>query len=444
MRSGDELKLVPSLSSVVQQDRPLRVLWLIDHVCYDGSLHGGGRLFYNLLPEFDPTRVQVFPYFLRSSEEVQRVFADAPVPVTVLHLGKHNPLALWAIRNLCRQHQIDVMHLFCYASSTFGRLVSVWTGIPAIIHDFDTQIYFPYPLYLKVLDRVLARRTGRALAASPLCRAYMRDVRNVPGDRIELLLHAIPARCFAMSTRTEQGRARASLGWQQDAVIFCAVTKLGPERGNEYLLQAFARVAAARPNTRLMLVYKPTYYHRVPEAYAHLPTIHDAAYMQREIKQLASALGIAARVEFVEALDEPEQYIVASDVLVVPFLNERFSSVNLLEAFAYGRPAIATDIGEQREVIQEGHNGLLVPPGDEEALAAAMLRLVDDSSQRQQMGLAATALAQQYSVTATAERLTNLYAELAACRAARTSTAITATRAKFLSVWAGSACVGGF
>lgn len=429
MRSGDELKHVPSLSSVAGQDQPLRVLWLIDHVCYDGSLHGGGRLFYNLVPEFDTTRVQVFPYFLRSSQEVQRVFADAPVPVTVLHQGKYNPLVLFAILSLCRQHQIDIMHLFCYASSTFGRLASVLTGIPAIIHDFDTQIYFPYPLYLKVLDRLLARRTGRALAASPLCRDYMRDVRSVPGECIELLPHAIPSRCFALTTRTEQGRARVSLGWKQDAVIFCAVTKLGPERGNEYLLRAFARVADARPNTRLMLVYKPTYYHRVPEAYAHLPTIHDGAYMQREIKQLASALGIAAQVEFVEALDEPEKYIVASDVLVVPFLNERFSSVNLLEAFAYGRPAIATDIGEQREVIQEGHNGLLVPPGDEEALAAAMTRLVDDSSQRQQMGLAAATLAQQYSVTATAERLANLYAKLATCRSAKTPTATTASEA---------------
>jgi glycosyltransferase involved in cell wall biosynthesis len=311
-----------------------------------------------------------------------------------------------------------------------GRLASVLTGIPAIIHDFDTQIYFPYPLYLKVLDRLLARRTGKALAASPLCRAYMRDVRSVPGDCIELLLHAIPARYFALSTRNEQSRARASLGWKQDAVIFCAATKLGPERGNEYLLRAFARVAAVKPTVRLILVYKPTYYHRVPKVYAHLQTIHDGAYMQREIKQLASALGITARVEFVEALDEPEKYIVASDVLVVPFLNERFSSVNLLEAFAYGRPAIATDIGEQREVIQEGHNGLLVPPGDEEALAAAMIRLVDDPSQRQQMGWTAAALAQQYSVRATAERLANLYTELAACRSAKAPTATTASEAR--------------
>jgi glycosyltransferase involved in cell wall biosynthesis len=67
--------------------------------------------------------------------------------------------------------------------------------------------------------------------------------------------------------------------------------------------------------------------------------------------------------------------------------------------------------------------------GDEEALATAMIRLVDDSSQRQQMGLAAATLAQQYSVTATAERLANLYAELAACRSAKTPSTTTAREA---------------
>jgi glycosyltransferase involved in cell wall biosynthesis len=409
------------------QERPLRILWLIDHVCYDGSLHGGGRLFRNLLPEFDRAQVQVFPYFLRATEEIRRVFTDAPV--TVLDKGKYNPTTLFTVLNLCRRNKIDVMHLFCYASSTFGRLVSVLTGIPAIIHDFDTQIYFPYPFHLKMLDRLLARSTRRALAASPMCRTYMRDVRRVPGDRIELLLHAIPSQCFDLAAQTKQSSARASLGWDRDAVLFCAVTKLGPERGNEYLLRAFARVAAKRHNAGLVLVYKPTYYHRVPKTYAHLETIHDTARMRHEIDQLATELGISERVEFVESQDRPEMYMLASDVVMVPFLNERFSSINLLEALAYGRPAIATDMGEQREVIQQGLNGLLVPPGNEEALASAMDRLVDDPAQLRQMGLAAAASAQQYSVTAAANRLAGLYAELAAPQLGKRNAAAEASKA---------------
>ena len=392
----------------------LNVLWLIDHVCYDGSLHGGGRLYMNLLPVFDRAEVQVFPYFLRASAEVQQVFAKAPMPVTTLAKSKYDPTTLVTLYRLCRQHDIDVMHLFCYASSTFGRIVGTVVGVPTIIHDFDTQIYFPYPLYLKVLDRVLATTTRHALAASPMCRDYMRDQRRVPTDRITILPHTIPEARFEAAARLDRATARSALGWDPGHVVFAAVTKLGPDRGNEYLLRAFARVAAERTDARLVIVYKPTYYHYVPEQYRHIPGIRAPARMAQELRDLAAELQIPNQVEFVESLDKPDLYYGAADVLVVPFLHERFSSVQLLEGFAHGRPAIATALGEQRELMLDGQHGLLVPPGDEEALTAAMRRLADDAEARAAMGEHAAALAREYSVAESARRLTRLYRSVAA------------------------------
>ena len=51
--------------------KKLNVLWAIDHVCYDGSLHGGGRLYWNVLPHFDPERVRVVPCLLRASDTIR-------------------------------------------------------------------------------------------------------------------------------------------------------------------------------------------------------------------------------------------------------------------------------------------------------------------------------------------------------------------------------------
>jgi glycosyltransferase involved in cell wall biosynthesis len=394
----------------------LNVLWLIDHVCYDGSLHGGGRLYMNLLPVFDRAEVRIFPYFLRASNEVQHVFSTAPMPVTTLAKGKYDPTTLVTLYRLCTRHDIDVMHLFCYASSTFGRIVGNVLGVPTIIHDFDTQIYFPYPLYLKVLDRALASTTGHALAASPMCRDYMRDQRRVPADRITILPHAIPDARFDAAARLDRASARSALGWDRGHIVFAAVTKLGPDRGNEYLLRAFARLAAERTDARLVIVYKPTYYHYVPEQYRHIPGIRDTARMAEELRDLAVELQMANQVEFIESLDKPDLYYSAADILVAPFLHERFSSVQLLEGFAHGRPAIATDLGEQRELMLDGKHGLLVPPGDEEALAAAMRRLAEDIAARAGMGQRAAALARDYSVAETARRLTGLYRSVAASR----------------------------
>lgn len=394
--------------------RPLNVLWLIDHVCWDGSLHGGGRLFYNLLPAFDPNRVVAFPYFLRASDEVRRVFASAPVPVTVLDKGRYDPTTLSALLRICRRHSIDVMHLFCYASSTFGRTAGTMLRIPTVIHDFDTQIYFPYPLYLRVADRLLASGTGRAIAASPMCRAYMRDVRRVPADRIELMAHAVPDEKFTASQTRDE--ARTALGWDPGVTVFCAVTKLGPDRGNETLLRAFARLRETHPLARLVIVYKPTYYHRVPKSYATIPWIHDTAAMREQIQKLAEELGITRSVLLVESLDHPDSYVTASDVVIVPFEDERFSSVHLLESCARGRPAIATDLGEQRELVEHEISGLLVPPRDEAALAAAMARLMEDASLRARLGEGAAARAREFRVGSVASRLADLYERLVADR----------------------------
>ena len=393
--------------------RPLHVLWVIDHVCYDGSLHGGGRLFHNLIPAFDPGVVRIFPYFLRASPQVREVFDASPVRVTTLGRGKYDPTAFADLFRLCREHRIDVMHLFCYASSTLGRITGALNGIPALIHDFDTQIYFPYPLYLRVLDRLLAGSTAHALAASPMCKAYMRDQRGVPGDRIDVMPHAIPAERFALAARLDRAAARRELGWDARRFVFCTLTKLGPDRGNEYLLRSFARIAPRLPHARVAIVYKPTYYHRVPKAYENLPGIQDPARMRRDLDELARTLQIADRVDFVESLDEPDLYYAASDAMVVPFLDERFSSVHLLESLAHGLPAIATDLGEQAALLAGAEAGLRVAPGDEAALAAAMARLAGDETGRVAMSKAAVELANRYRVEACAERLAELYASLA-------------------------------
>jgi glycosyltransferase involved in cell wall biosynthesis len=396
----------------VSRSRPLNILWVIDHVCYDGSLHGGGRLFHDLIPAFDPAQVQVFPYFLRASEEVQRVFAACPVRVTTLNKGRYDPSTLSLLARLCRDHEIDVMHLFCYAASTFGRLASKVTGVPAVIHDFDTQIYFGYPLYLKLFDRLLAGATGHALAASPMCRDYMRDVRAVPGDRISIVPHAIPASRFEAAARQDRAAARRELGYADSDTIFAAVTKLGLDRGNEYLLRSFAQVAARHPDARLVIVYKPTYYHRVPTEYQHVEGLHDTARMRSELDAIIAELGIGARVRLHESLDHPDRYFAACDVQVAPFLHQRFSSVHLLEGLTHGRPAIATALGEVGELLTDGREGLLVPPGDEAALAAAMERLLADPALRSRMGQMAARLAEQYSVEASARRFADIYQRL--------------------------------
>jgi glycosyltransferase involved in cell wall biosynthesis len=191
------------------------------------------------------------------------------------------------------------------------------------------------------------------------------------------------------------------------------VTKLGPQRGNEILLEATARVARHVPNLRVALIYKPTYFHRRPnQKYVNASTV-DADAQVAELRGRIAALGLADMVRLIEWPDDVGDYVAAADFLVAPFLSERFSSVNLLEAMARGKPLIATDLGEPREIVRDDVSGYLVAPGDVDALATRIRQLAESPALVERLGRGAYAEGQRHSAPAYARALEQTYAELA-------------------------------
>jgi glycosyltransferase involved in cell wall biosynthesis len=142
------------------------------------------------------------------------------------------------------------------------------------------------------------------------------------------------------------------------------VSRLSAEKGIDLLLEAFARLAATRPQARLRVV-------------------GDGAERER-LAQQARALGVADRVEWVGARpwDEAVRELAGMDVVVVP---SRFEGFGLcaLEAMACARPVVAARVGGLPEIVEDGRTGVLAPPGDSTALAAAVSRLLD----RPQLGV---------------------------------------------------------
>lgn len=391
----------------------INVLWVIDHVCYDGSLHGGGRLYWNVVPRFNHHRFHIIPCFLRCSEEVRKVFEKSPAPIINFEKGKYDLTTLFTFLKIIKKEKIHIMHLHCYASSVFGRVAGLIARVPTIIHDYDTNIYFPYVWYLRLADRVLSSMTRGAIASSPKVRNFLINKRKIDSSKIRMMFHAVAPEKYIPIPREKITKTKERLGINDRDKVIGTVTKLGPERGNEYLLRAAYEVLKVVPNTQFVVVYKPTYYHRVPKAYKGISSIHDASVMKAELINLASELDIDRKIHFIESLDDPDDIVSICDFIVAPFLNERFSSVYLLEAMAKGKPIIATDMGEQQYIVKNGVNGYLVTPGDVKELTETILKLLTNPKEMYQMSLKSRAMSEQYSVDAYVQTLQQWYTELA-------------------------------
>jgi glycosyltransferase involved in cell wall biosynthesis len=283
-----------------------------------------------------------------------------------------------------------------------------------MIHDYDTEVYFPYPWYLRVADRLLAPTTPTAIAASPMVRDFLVRKRKIGRERIRIMLHAVPPEKYASVSRERVQAIKALLGVDGPTRIIGTVTKLGPQRGNEYVLSAAAAALKVFPNLLFLIVYKPTYFHRLPNQ-SYVPVSGtDIQGKAMDLESLAETLGIRRNVRFIEWPENGDAWISACDLIVAPFLSDRFSSVHLLEAMAMGKPVVATDVGEQREIIDHGIDGYLVSPGDVKEMTERILQLLTKPEALDQMSRSARAKAEQYSADAYVENLERLYAELAA------------------------------
>lgn len=388
----------------------INVLWAIDHVCYDGDLHGGGRLYWNVLPRFSD-RYNIIPCMLRASDEVREVFKRSPVKPRILDKGKFDLTTLWTFLQLIKREDIHVMHLHCYAASSFGRLASLLTGVPCIIHDYDTAVYFPYPVYLSIADRMLSSVTSRAVAASPLVRDYFIERRKIEPAKISVALHAIPEEKFDPISSDRIAQLKESWQVDPDTRIVGTVTKLGPQRGNRLFLRAAAQVLERSPGTVFILAYKETVYHRPPDQEVVANSERESGL--RDLQEQITDLGIADNVRLVKTSDRADEVAAALDLFVAPWLSDRFSSVQLLEAMASGTPVVATDIGEQQEIISDGIDGYLVPTGDEAKLSETIIAALSQPERLRQVGERARATAEKYSIDSYARRLEGWYRSLA-------------------------------
>ncbi len=145
--------------------------------------------------------------------------------------------------------------------------------------------------------------------------------------------------------------------------VILGVGKIGPQKDFPNLIRAFARVRAVRP-ARLMILGPA----RSEERYAdHVQTV----------KALPAQLGIADDVGFPGWVDNPFAYMARAHLFVLSSAWEGFGNV-LVEALACGCPAVSTDCPSgPAEILDKGRFGPLVPVGDDQALAAAILDVLD-------------------------------------------------------------------
>jgi glycosyltransferase involved in cell wall biosynthesis len=235
-------------------------------------------------------------------------------------------------------------------------------------------------LWLLMLSRYLKEggRLGRSravIATSREQRAVLLRWYRLPPGIVYDVWNGIDVRQFAPSAPDPAFRADLGVGPGDPLVL--TVARLYQEKGIQHLLRAWPRIQSSLPRARLMVV-------------------GDGGY-RRNLEQLTGSLGIASRVRFVGSvpLESLPLFYAASDAFVNPTVRINGYDLTILQAMAMARPVVVSNIGSVPTVVTDGEGGFLVPPGDPNALANTVVRVLGDPAGGAAMGARARRVIEQ-------------------------------------------------
>lgn len=291
------------------------------------------------------------------------------VAVPPLPLGLSGARGVPSLARLLRGRRPDVFHahLTWPLAAKWGLAAAVVARIPAVVATVHLYPTFELGASARIQQALLARRVDRYIAVSGDIASRLRAAFRLPASKVEVVRNGVEP---------------PSVAGGEGSRTVLAVARLVPQKGIDVLVRAAAQLDA----TVLVAGDGP-----------------ERAALEAEA---------AGRVQFLGRRTDVPALLASAGVFVLPSRYEG-TSLALLEAMGAGKAVVATAIGGNDELVRDGIDGLLVPPDDADALAAALGRLLDDPQLRARLGAAAAArVAAEFSAAGATERVVSVYREI--------------------------------
>lgn len=335
--------------------------------------------------------------------------ADGPVPVafcSTRHLPGAERLlpgagACWrvgrAVAAVAREHKLDVVEFPNWEGYGLGYQLVGPTRTVVRLHTSsrETQQIDGLPDTRRLRwdvrrERWQARRAAALVTHTAAHRRLMAEELGLPEGRMAVVPHGVPVSPDWVRPARPPG---------PPTVVYLG--RLEARKGTPGLLRAVPAVLARAPDARFVLIGADRPH--CPGGRTH------ADYLRAEFPP-----AVQERVTLAGRLPQPavDRWVQTADVFVAPSAYESFGLV-FPEAMRWGTPVVGTTAGGIPEVVTDGETGLLVPPGDEAALAAALARLLADPGLRARLGAAGRRAAEErFGVAGMAGRMAELYREV--------------------------------
>jgi glycosyltransferase involved in cell wall biosynthesis len=274
--------------------------------------------------------------------------------VTIPLRRRIDPLCSWRLGRFCRQNRIDLLK--AYSSKDHWICLPLYLcGIPLSRARCITD-----PLGSKGRAFVFKHGCSQIVADASVIKRHLVEEHGVDPAKIEVIGSAVDLEKF--KPPRDRAKFRREIGVSDDTVLIGNIGMIRPDKGQLVLVEAAPLVLQKRPDVRFVIVGQGT------------------GILKRgiNVRNAIDRAGLADRIIMAGyRWDTPDVY-AACDMIVIASLRTEASPIVLREAFASGRPVIATKVGDIPEILRDRENGLLIEPGDTQALANAIMEFITD------------------------------------------------------------------
>ncbi|MEW6224336.1 MAG: glycosyltransferase family 4 protein [Chloroflexota bacterium] len=324
-----------------------------------------------------PSKPPAYPLDPRISVVPLGLHRESHSPVSAVRNNVHR---IRAVRRAIRETRPEVV--LSFMANVITMLATLGLGVPVLVSEHRGprgELSLPWSILREVTYRravFVVMLTHSALAhLSPTLRRRGRVVPN-----------PLPSSFLAREVRVEPTEGAMAAG-----PVIMGLGRLGPEKGFDLLIRAFARITGEWPTARLV--------------------IWGEGDERRNLEALVAELGLGGQVSLPGTTPVPEDELLAATVFVLSSRKEGLPMA-LIEAMALGRAVVACDCDHgPRDIITDGVDGLLVPPEDVDALADAIGGLLRDDARRASLARGAMAVRERFTIEAVSSRWEALFRE---------------------------------
>lgn len=331
------------------------------------SLSGGGaELVVSVLCKYiNQSRFEVSVCTLKKigerGEELRQEGYDViELPPSRHRLGEY--LSSLRLGRIVRDKGIDLIHSHSTQGLIDGGIVKFMNKQLRHIHTFHFGNYPHVAKKTLIFEKIFSRAPDKLVAVGREQREIIRKVFRLPNIRIETVWNGIEV----LESGSNHGVKTGEITQNNGKIVLGSISTFIEQKGLTYLLDAISLLSKRRQDFVLWII-------------GHGP-------LKDELSAKSSALGLNEVVNFIGWVhNAPSVILPKMDIFVQSSLWEAMSMV-VLEAMGAGKPVVVTDVGDNKHVIENGENGIIVPKMDTQKMSQEIERLILDKSLREKLG----------------------------------------------------------